>query len=157
MQEMFNWKLGSPLTDQFTVPDSTSVILGSLEEHYTLLENLKSIGRDVTLCSQINVSHSLFMSGQEYHIGCVLPVNLNERGELVFGEVFYIFPECDKQNAMFFVIMLVQDFFDSHLHAFQLQRTRDFQLINIKDIRDCRPMHLIYFNNMYVNPRYKIL
>ena len=42
-----------------------------------------------------------------------------------------------------------------HLHAFWLQRTRDFLLINLKDIK---PLNFIYFNdNMYVNPRYKIM
>ena len=91
-QQMFNWKLGSPLTDVLTVSDSSSVILGSLEEHCTLLENFKGINEDVTLCSRINVSRSVCMFGQEYQIGCVLPLHLNERGELVFGEVIHIFP-----------------------------------------------------------------
>ena len=70
MQQMFNWKMGSPLTDELTVSDSSSVMIGSLEEHCTLLENLKMIGRDVTLCSRINVSQSVSMFGQDYQIGC---------------------------------------------------------------------------------------
>lgn len=158
IQQMFEWKLGSPLTDEVMVSDSSSVILGALEDHCSLQDQFKSIGRDVTLCSRINVSRSVCMFGQEYQIGCVLPLHLDERGEVVFGEVIHIFPECEKQSVLFFVRMLAQVFFHSHLHAFQLKRSRDFKIINIKDIKDSKPMHFIYFNGkMYVNPRYKIL
>ena len=158
VQAMFNWKLGSPLKDKMTVANSFPVLLGSLKEDVCLIDNLTAIGRDVGQCSSVHVAHSVTVFGQRYQTTCILPLNRNENGELVFGEVMHILPESENLNVLFFLRILVPKFFHNHFHAIAVQRTEDFKLISIRDLIDFRPMHLIFFNNdIFVNPRYELV
>ena len=161
VQSMFHWKFSDPLTNQITVPNSFPLIIGSLEKCDLIIENLKALGYDIGICSTIHVAHSVGVLGQTYRTGCVLALNRDLRGERLFGEIIHMFPNCEKEEVFIFIQILSVKFFDDHLYSYVVERNAEYEMINIKDIADIRPLDLLSSystgNQLYVNPRYKVI
>ena len=54
--------------------------------------------------------------------------------------------------------VLSQMYFNPHLCAYAVQRTNEYKVINLSNAADVKPLHMIsYKENLFVNPRYKIV
>jgi len=133
-------------------------MVGSLEKSVLFVENMKDFGYELDACSTVHVSHSVDMFGQTFQTGCVLTLNYDERGERLFGEVLHIVPQLEKEIVLVFLRVLCQMYFHPHLYAYAVKRTNEYRMINLSNAADVKPLHIISYNeNLFVNPRYKIV
>lgn len=72
------------------VTNKYPVDIGSLQKADAVLDNLRSTYDDVTLNSTIYVDHTISVLGQTYRTGSVLVLNVDNRGEIVFGKFLHI-------------------------------------------------------------------
>lgn len=93
--------------------------------------------------SSVYVAHTVSVHEQAYRTGCVLPLTIDNNGELVFGETINIIPQADNVSILMFVRILTVKFFDEHLYAYVVQKTRKYEMINLTDAKDCRPLDII--------------
>lgn len=98
------------------------------------------------------------MFGQTFQTGCVLALNCDLREERFFGEVLHIVPQCEKEIVLVFLRVLSQMYFHPHVYAYAVQRKNEYKVINLSNAADVKPLHMIsYKENLFVNPRYKIV
>lgn len=131
-----------------------------MEKSDLFIENLKALGYDIGTCSTIHVAHSVCVLGQTYKTGCVLALNCDLRGERLFGEIVHIVPNCEKEEVQIFLRILTVKYFDDHLFSYVVERNDKYEMINVKDVADIRPLDLLSSfrrNQLHVNPRYKLI
>lgn len=161
LQQMYHWKLSSPMNFEMTVPNAFPVIIASLYKCENLLDKLKTYSHFETLTytSSIHVSNNINFMGTTYRTGCILPLKADERGEPLFGEVIHIIPQIERECAFMFLRVLRVNYFDEHLFSFNVIKTKDFDIAKLPDdLKDYRPLDIVSFcDQQYVTPRYKIL
>lgn len=143
-----------------TVTNAFPVMVGSLEKSDLFSENLKALGYDIGTCSTIHVAHSVCVFGQTYRTGCVLALNCDLRGECLFGEIVHMVPNCEKEEVLICLTVLTVKYFDDHLYSYVVEPNDEYEMINVKDVADIRPLDLLPSfsgNQLHVNPRYKLI
>lgn len=104
------------------------------------------------------MSHTVSVHGHTYRTGSVLPLKIECKGEPVFGEIIHIIQQAD--NVGFFVRILKVKYFDDHFYAFVVEQTKEYQMISLISAADARPLDIMLSfstDELYVNPRYKII
>lgn len=91
-----------------TVSNAFPVMVGSLEISDLVIENLKALRCDISTCSTIHVAHSVCWLDQTYKTGCVLALNCDLRGECLFGEIVHMVPNCEKEEVLIFIRILIE-------------------------------------------------
>ena len=132
----------------------------SLKKSDLLIENLKALGYDVGTCNTIHVAHSVCWLGQTYKTGCVLALNSDARGERLFGDIVHMVPNCEKEDVLCFLRILTVKYFDEHLFSYVVHRTDEYEMVNVKDVADIRPLDLLSSfsgKELLLNPRYKLI
>ncbi len=61
-----------------------------------------------------------------------------------------------KKELFEFFLVLSQMYFHPHVHAYAVQRTNEYKVINLSNAADLKPLHVIsYKENLLVNTRFK--
>ncbi|KAA0712534.1 hypothetical protein E1301_Tti019070 [Triplophysa tibetana] len=161
IQQMYHWKLSSPLNFEMTVPNAFPVMIASLYKGDKLLDKLKTDSHFETLTytSSIHVTNNINFLGTSYRTGCILSLKADERGEPLFGEVIHIIPKNESEYALMFLRVLKVQYFDEHLFSFNVMKTKEFDVAKLPgDLMDYRPLDIVSFcDQQYITPRYKIL
>lgn len=88
---MYNFKLCDPFPEKIGVTNAYPVTIGSLKKSDVVLDNLRSTcDDDFTLNSTVYVAHTVSVLGQTCRTGSVLPLNVGNKGEPMFGEIIHI-------------------------------------------------------------------
>lgn len=160
VQQMHCWRFGQPLGNKMCVPNAFPVILRSLDKGEQLIDNLRStLEGDIaeTMC----VSHTVTLCGQTYRTGTVVMTTADTKDEPVFGEIVHLLPQVEKGTALAFVRVVNVNCFDDHFYAYAVERADEFKLVQIPgDLSDFRPLDFntcFKGNQIYINPRYKVL
>lgn len=160
IQQMYSFKFGEPLSKEFNVANAYPVTIGSLKKANVVLDNLRSINCNLTFNSTIYVSHTVSVLGQTYRTGSVLTLKTKYKGEPLFGEIIHIIPQIDDVSILMVLRILTIKYFDQHFYAYAIEKTKDYELINVTDAADFRPLDIMQnFNadELYLNPRYKVV
>ena len=89
-----------------------------------------------------------------------MPLKVDNNGEPSFGEIIHIIPQADNVSILMFVRILTVKFFDEHLYAYAVQKTKEYEMINLTDATDVRPLDIMSgfsTDELNLNPRYKIV
>ncbi len=97
--------------------------------------------------------------GRAYRTGSVLALKRDTKGEPLFGEIIHILPQADNIPILMFVRILTVKHF-GHFYAYAVQKTKEYEMINLADVADVRPLDIMLgfrTDELYLNPRYKIV
>ncbi|KAF0029348.1 hypothetical protein F2P81_018453 [Scophthalmus maximus] len=153
VQQMYNFKLGDPFCKKYNVDNAFPVNIGALKKAVVILEGLKSaLHTDFTMSSIKYVTHSLTVNGQTYRTGSVLPLKTQHQGKHLFGEIIHVIRQ--GEAFLFLIRVLEVKYFDEDFYAYVVQKTKDFEMINLDDVADVRPLGIM---SNFSTVRYKIL
>ncbi len=79
---------------------------------------------------------TLLVCSVTFQTGCVLALNCDLREERLWWSL-HIVTQCEKG----IVLVLSQMYF--HLHAYAVQRTNEYKVINLSNAADLKPLHVI--------------
>lgn len=159
IKSMFDWKFGEPLDKKLKVPNTFQVMVGSLVKHEQFTECMKSFGQDISICSRVNLCSSVEMFGHSFKTGGVIALNNDLNGERLFGQITYIVPVSESVDALFFLQIITVKYFDDHLHSYVVEKTNEFEMVNLKNIAYVLPLDLFTHRDSekHIILRYKLV
>ncbi len=159
LSSMYTWKFGDPLKRHVTMTNTLQVAVGSLVKCDMFIEKMAAFGHDLNILSMVSVANCVSVFGHSYRPSCVLSLRCDLDKECLFGETVYIVPFCDREEVLVFLRILTVKYFNDHLHTYVIEKTNEFQMINLKDATDVVPLCLYKLSDSEVHlfTKYKLI